>query len=421
MPASGLTPSPAGIDSPDVRRAGPERLALALMDARNQTLALLACHEEGLQARGGQVPPQPGLERPDWLAGHIAWFADWWIVRNPRRGLGPDCAADAPRLAGDEPMADRWYHPLLAPHANRWDLPLPTLAETRGVLLEQLERTLDLLDHAAPDDQGLHFFRAALFHEDLRGEQLVAQAQALGIAVPLAPPPAVAAREPLAFAATRWTLGDSGAGFAFDVERGPHEVAVPEFEIDAQPVGWAQFVEFQDDGGYDRPELWHPQGWAWLQALAQAEGRRGPRHVEQIGVAGGAVLQTLFGRPARMAARQPVLHASWWEADAWARWAGRRLPTEVEWEIAAHQGTGRGFRWGDVWEWTGGLLRPWPGYAPASWTRHGDFEAEPLFGRARVLRGGSFATRARLKWPRRRAFALPDRDDLFVGFRTCAA
>ena len=111
---------------------------------------------------------------------------------------------------------------------------------------------------------------------------------------------------------------------------------------------------------------------------------------------------------------------SWWEADAWTRWAGRRLPTEVEWEVAATRAASRGFRWGDVHEWTAGTLRPWTGYAPDPWTRHGDFDAEPLFGQARVLRGAAFIARPRMRWPQRRGFALPGRDDLFTGFRSCA-
>ncbi|HZY20446.1 MAG TPA: SUMF1/EgtB/PvdO family nonheme iron enzyme [Ramlibacter sp.] len=419
MPPPVLGLAPQGIDLADVRRAGSDRLSLALMDARNQTLQLLALWEDAI-AQGAPVPCEPGLELPQWLAGHVAWFTEFWIARNPRRAQGRRCAADAPRLPSQEPTADRWWNPLLAPHARRWDMPLPELGELRRYLMETVEATLALLEHAEPDDDGLYFYRAALFHEDLRGEQLLRQAQALGVAMPLPLPGAVAAREPLLLPACRWVLGAPEPGFVFDVERGPLEVAVPAFEIDAQPVGWGAFVEFVDDGGYDRPELWHPEGWAWLTALAQGEGRRGPRHVEQIGVASGAVMQTMFGRPTRMAASQPALHVSWWEADAWARWAGRRLPTEVEWEIAATQAGSRGFRWGDVHEWTAGTLRPWPGFEPDPWTRHGEFEAEPLFGQARVLRGASFATRARLKWPRRRAFALPGRDDLFVGFRTCA-
>lgn len=411
--------APQGIDQPDMRRAGAERLSLALMDARNHTLALLARHEEA-EAGGLAVPLRPGLERPQWIAGHVAWFAEYWIGRNPRRALGPLCPADAPRLGSTEPMADRWYHPLLAPHDARWDMPLPEGAELRAWLMETLERTLEQLEHAAAGDDGLYFYRAALFHEDLRGEQLIRQAQELGVALPLPPPPAAVVREPVQLPACRWRLGSERGGFVFDVEQWAHEVDVPEFEIDAQPVNWSQFVEFVDDGGYDRPELWRPEGWDWLQRMAQSEGRRGPRHVEQIGIASGAVLQSFFGKPTRMAAQQPALHLSWWEADAWARWRGRRLPTEVEWEVAAHRASGRGFRWGDVHEWTAGTLRPYPGFEPHAWTRHTGFEAEPAFGQARVLRGAAFATRSRLKSPKARSWALPGCDDGFTGFRTCA-
>lgn len=411
-------PALHGIDHPHMRRAGPELLSLALMDARNQSLQLLARWEDAM-AHGLQVPMQPQLELPQWIVGHVAWFSEYWIGRNPRRGLGQRCPADAPRLGSIEPMADRWYHPVLSPHDARWDMPLPALGEVRAYLMETLERTLEQLEHAV-DDDGLFFFRAALLHEDLRGEQLVRQAQALGLALPLAAPPAMVRREAIGLPACRWPLGSERGGFVFDVEQWAHEVDVPEFEIDAQPVDWGQFVEFVDDGGYDREELWHPQGWQWLERLAQEEGRRGPRYVDQIGVASGAVMQTLFGRATRMAPQQPVMHVSWWEADAWARWSGRRLPTEVEWEVAAHRAAGRGFRWGDVQEWTAGTLRPWPGFEPHAWTRHTEFEAEPLFGHARVLRGASFATRARLKSPKARGFALPERDDGFTGFRTCA-
>lgn len=410
---------PQGIDQPDIRRAGAERLSLALMDSRNHTLQLLSLWESGMAA-GLQVPPHPGLELPQWIAGHVAWFAEYWIGRNPRRGLGSRCPADSPRLGSIEPMADRWYHPLLAPHASRWDMPLPVAAELRAWLMETLERTLEMLELAAPDDDGLHFFRAALFHEDLRGEQLVRQAQRLGLALPLPLPAPVTLRDPLLLPACRWNLGMEPGGFTFDVECWAHEVSVPEFEIDAQPVAWSQYVEFVDDGGYDRPELWHADGWAWLQRAAEEEGRRGPAHVEQIGVASGAVLQSLFGRSARMAPQQPAMHVTWWEADAYARWAGRRLPTEVEWEIAALRAGSRGFRWGEVREWTAGTLRPYPGFEPEAWTRHGPWEAEPAFGRARVQRGASFATRARLRSPRSRAWAEPADDTDFTGFRTCA-
>jgi ergothioneine biosynthesis protein EgtB len=406
-----------------MRRAGGEKLSLALIDARNQTLRVLAAFEKA-QGEGLQIPCTEELELPLWVAGHIAWLAEYWIGRNPQRALGSGCPADAMRLASIEPTADDCFHPLLVPHDMRWRIELPPAAAVRALLLETLESTLELLEKTPDEDQPLYFFRAALFHEELRHEQLLAIAQTLGVALPqdlpIELPAGVQPRDAVLVPAGTWLLGASPGGFVFDVQRWAHEVEVPEFEIDAQPVSWAQYIEFVDEGGYDREELWQPEGWQWLQKHAAQEGRRGPRHVEQIGSAGGAVRQSFFGKPTRMAGSQCVMHVSWWEADAYARWAGRRLPTEVEWEMAAHAAQRRGFRWGDVREWTAGTLRPWAGFVADAWTLGTDFEASPRFGRARVQRGASFATPARLVDAKLRRFALPHRDDAFVGFRTCS-
>jgi iron(II)-dependent oxidoreductase len=410
---------PVSIDAPSMRHAGRELLSLALMDARNHTLHLLSHFEQGLNG-GALHAPVPGLESPSWLAGHIGWLAEYWIGRNPQRGLGAACPADGVRLASIEPMADRWFNPALALQATRGQPGPPDLEAVRAYLLETLESTLELLEKTPDEDEALYFFRAALFHEDMRSEQLVVLAQTLGVPLKLALPVGVPARDPMLVPAGRWLLGSQPGGFVFDVEKWAHEIDVPEFEIDAQPVNWAQYMEFVDDGGYDRPEFWLPQGWQWLEREAGQEGRRGPRHVEQIGSASGAVMQTHFGKAARMAGTQSAMHVSWWEADAWARWAGRRLPTEVEWDMAAHTAARRGFRWGDVREWSASTLRPWPGFAPDVWSLHTDYEAQPLFGLARVQRGASFAARSRMKHPKFRGFALPERDDGFVGFRTCA-
>jgi ergothioneine biosynthesis protein EgtB len=409
----------ATLDSSDLLHAGRDLLSLALMDARNHTLQLLGRFEQVL---GDHLQPPPGSDvvPPLWLAGHVGWLAEYWIARNPQRGMGAACDADALRLASVEPQADRWFNPLLAPPAERSSLDLPDAGAVKAYLLDTLETMLELLEKTPEDDRSLYFFRMALFHEDVRGEQLIALAQELGVALDLRLPPGAQSREPIGLPATRWRLGMDDAGFAPAIEQGVYEEPVPEFEIDAQPVSWSQYVEFIDDDGYDREDLWSPEGWRWLQARAQAEGRRGPRHVEQIGVASGAVLQSLFGKATRMGGGQSVLHACWWEADAYARWAGRRLPTEVEWEIAAHQAARRGFRWGDVREWTAGTLRPWPGYRADPWAVSAELLPDPVFGRARVLRGASFATRARMKHLKSRRWALPDDDQGFVGFRTCA-
>ena len=418
MPAVSPDLFPASIDAPSMRTAGRDLLSLALMDARNHTLHVLAHFEQA--GAGLAIPHRTELELPAWLAGHIAWTAEYWIGRNPRRSLGTACPADGVHLASIEPMADRWFNPALVPHAMRWQLELPDFDAIRAYLLETLESTLELLEKTPEEDDALYFFRVALFHEDLRSEQLVKLAQTLGVPLKLALPVGVQAREAVLVPAARWQLGSPPGGFVFDVEKWAHEVDVPEFEIDAQPVNWGQYVEFVDDGGYDRPELWPPQGWQWLDREVGQEGRRGPRYVVQIGSASGAVMQTHFGKAARMAASQSAMHVSWWEADAWARWAGRRLATEVEWEMAAHTAARRGFRWGDAREWTASTLRPWPGFTADGWTFHTDYEAQLYFGRARVQRGASFAARSRMKHPKFRGFALPDRDDGFVGFRTCA-
>jgi len=412
---------PDSIDSPAMRSAGRELLSLALMDARNHSLHLLSHFEQAQREGKLQIPKRVEVELPVWLAGHVAWLAEYWIGRNPQRGLGLACPFDTVRLASIEPMADRWFNPALAHHAGRWQLDLPDFEAVRAYLLDTLESTLELLEKTPEDDAALFFYRVALFHEDLRCEQLVTLAQTLGVPLKLALPVGVQAHPPLLVPARRWPLGSAPGGFSFDVERQAHAVDVPEFEIDAQPVNWGQYVEFVDDGGYDRAEFWQPQGWTWLQREAGVEGRRGPRHVEQIGSASGAVMQTHFGKAARMASSQSVMHVTWWEADAWARWAGRRLPTEVEWELAAHSAARRGFRWGDVREWTATTLRPWAGFMADAWTINTDYEAQLYFGRARVQRGGSFAARSRMKHLKFRGYALPDRDDAFVGFRTCAA
>jgi len=416
---------PHSIDSPEMRRAGRELLSLALMDARNHTLHLLSLYEEALASPDLAVPPTDDacVVPPVWLAGHIGWFAEWWIGRNTQRAFGADCPVRPTRLAAIDPNADGWWDPAQATRQQLWSPALPDLGQTKAYLLETLESTLELLEHAAETDPGLYFYRLALFHEDLRGEQFIVMAQTLGLPLGIEQLPISVTREPLVLPATQWELGQpEGCGFAFAQEQGAYRVDVPEFEIDAQPVTWNQFIEFVDEGGYDREELWHPEGWRWL--AAQVEGRRGPRHVEQIGAArhgtGGSVLQHRFGATVRAAGHHSAVHLSWWEADAWARWAGRRIATEVEWEIAAQTAARRGFRWSDVHEWTAGTLRPWPGFRADPWSGGGEFDPTPAFGKARVLRGASFATRARLRSPRRRSFALPGRDDGFFGFRTCS-
>jgi formylglycine-generating enzyme required for sulfatase activity len=371
------------LDDPQaMRRAGRELLSLALIDARNHLLRLLAQDES-----------VPALR----LAARAGWYQDWWVARHVQRQRGEACDPHSPRLAGIEAQADSWVRERTA---------LPTPEVLRGYLAETLEITLDLLSGAEETDPGLYFYRLSLYQEDRLCEAL-AERLLLGA------PPARAEREPLWHPAQRWLLGSVPGGLVPHGERWAHEVAVPEFEIDAQPVNWARYVEFAEDGGYDRRELWTEAGWQWVQQ----EGRRAPRQVEQFH-AGVLVLRQ--GGLQRAPAAQPVMHTSRHEAEAWCRWAGRRLPTEPEWELAASAGARRGFVWGDVFEWVAGSARPWPGAGEPS---PGAVDARLLQpGRAAVgvLRGASYATRSRWGHPKARRYAPPERDTMFCGFRSCA-
>jgi len=266
-----------------------------------------------------------------------------------------------------------------------------------------------LLDAADETDEALYLYRLALCHEDRRVEDFAMLSQALGLDTGLMPPlEGRSARAPLWFPATRHVLGARPGGFVFDDEKWAHEVALPEFEIDAQAVNWAQYTEFVEDGGYDDARWWSADGWDWVQRL----GRRSPRHVEQMR---HGVLAQRFGRLTRVPLTLPVTHVCWYEADAWCRWAGRRLPTEVEWDCAAWTGRARGLHWGQVREWTASTYRPYPGFAAGP--SGGDIASG--FGRLKVLRGASFATAARLRDEGWRQPQAPDADHLFSGFRSC--
>jgi formylglycine-generating enzyme required for sulfatase activity len=358
-------------------------LSLALIDARNHLLHLLARDESA-----------PALR----LAAQAGWAQEFWIARHGQRDRGEACDPGAPHLAGIEPGIGAWL-------AGRAEVPAPDAV--RAYLAETLEVTLDLLAATPEGDAPLHYFRLSLLHEDRLCETLAEQQQA-------GAPPARADHDPIWWPAQRWQLGSPPGGLVPHNERWAHEVALPEFEIDAQPVNWARYQEFAIDGGYDRPELWSEPGWAW----SQAGGRRAPRGVAQLQ---GAVLVQRgpagHGGLRRAPAAQPVMHLSRHEAEAWCRWAGRRLPTEPEWELAAATGASRGYAWGDVFEWVAGSARAWPGAGPAT---PGTLDAIPAAGTQGVLRGASFATRLRWRHPKARRFAPPASDSAFCGFRSCA-
>ena len=268
MPAVFPNATPTSIDEPAMRHAGRELLSLALMDARNHTLHLLS-HFEPLLHEAGSLPPRPGVESPLWLAGHIGWLAEYWIGRNPQRALGPACPHDVVRLAFYRAAGGRLVRSgigAIRRRAGNWSC--RASRRVRAYLLETLESTLELLDKSEDTDAGLYFYRVALFHEDLRCEQLVAMAQALGCRLKLALPVGSGATRCRAGSGGSLAAGVRAPGLRLRRRAAGARRGVPEFEIDAQPVNWAQYVEFVEDGGYDRPELWQPAGWAWLEREA---------------------------------------------------------------------------------------------------------------------------------------------------------
>ena len=142
-----------------MQRAGRELLSLALIDARNHTLHLLSLYEEALgsPALAVERTGDAGVVPPLWLAGHIGWFAEWWIGRNTQRAFGAECPVRPTRLAAIDPNADEWWNPTQASRAQLWLPGLPDLGQTKAYLLETLESTLELLEHAAETDPGLYF------------------------------------------------------------------------------------------------------------------------------------------------------------------------------------------------------------------------------------------------------------------------
>ena len=385
-------------DAQGMRRAGRDLLSLALMHARNRTLAWLAVLEPHASRDAGAMPPAW------WIAGRAGWWQERWIARNVHRARGAAASPTQAPLGSIEPQADAWW--ALAPAPAGAGAPAgPGFDDVRQYLAHTLDVTLELLA-ATPDegDDALHWFRAALWEEDalVLSMATLAQAQRVAAARALLPERMQRpVRPPVWFAAQRFALGSARGGFVPAPERWAHEEPVPEFEIDAQPVTWAQYAEFVADGGYDEPAHWTSDGWQWLLA----DQRRGPRDVEQL--RHGVVLQR-FGQVVRAPASEAVSMLSWHEADAWCRWAGRRLPTELEWELAASQGASRGVAWGDVPEWTAGRARAWPGGPDV-----------PHAG-LRVQRGVAWFEPRRLAHPRARRFVAAERDEGFAGFRSCA-
>jgi gamma-glutamyl hercynylcysteine S-oxide synthase len=337
---------------------------------------------------------------------------------------------------------------------------LPSRADTLRYLAAVEGRVLEALARG-PNSDEVYFTLLSVFHEDMHGEAFTYTLHTLGYP---APSHSGARREGRGASGDAPWPGDAevaggafplgaepGEPFVFDNEKWAHPVELKPFAVARAPVTQAEFAAFVEDGGYRRRELWGAAGWAWREkAAAQC-----PVYWRRES---GDWLRRDFDRWLPLEPHRPVVHVNWYEADAYCRWSGRRLPTEAEWEAAASGllagGRKRRFPWGDagptparanldgtalgcvgvaacaegdsasgcrqmignVWEWTDDDFRPYPGFVADPYKEY----SAPWFGDHKVLRGGCWATRGRLLRNTWRNFYTPDRRDVFAGFRTCA-
>jgi iron(II)-dependent oxidoreductase len=425
------------------------RLADMLRDSRDRTLELVA----GLSPEQLLGPRLDIVNPLLWEIGHLAWFHEHFALR---------------RLDGGDtllPEADHLYNSAVVPHDTRWDLPLPSLDRTLEYMRAVQDALVSRLDRPLASEEESFLYQLTTFHEDMHDEAFTYTRQTLGYPEPKfrgsrLPADAEAGAWPgdVEVPGGRFVLGSSPAApFVFDNEKWAHPVTVGPFRIACAPVTNAEFAAFVAAGGYRHQKFWDEPGWRWRESV-------GAEHpIYWIGDDTGRWAVRRFDREEELRPHQPVIHVNWHEASAWCRWAGRRLPTEVEWEVAAAaEPTGDGglgkrkrtYPWGEVaptarhanldavalgcvdvaacaegdspwgcrqmignvWEWTESTFEPYPGFSPDVYEEY----SEPWFGTRNVLRGGAWATRSRMINNNYRNFFPPDRRDVLAGFRTVA-
>ncbi|WP_317203528.1 selenoneine synthase SenA [Janthinobacterium sp.] len=387
--------------------ATPQQLAVALRAARHYTLSLFDCFAAAGLDVAAHVPQLRILNPPLWELGHIAWFAEWFILREAESSHPADAVYNSLLTRGDD-----LFDSNTVAHRSRWTLELPATGALKTYCHEVLDRVLDKLSREAKDDAALYPYRLALAHEDMHGEALLYTLQTLGVdAPPIAAPemPGLAGPVDIAFPGGTLRMGNAATdGFVFDNEKPAHPCYVAPFTMASALVTNAQYLDFIADGGYQNRQFWSAAGSAWLMA----QERSAPRYWQREDLQWRTVR---YGRLCTLPAGEPVRHVNLFEAQAYCAWAGRRLATEAEWEYAALSGHAA-FQWGHLWEWTASPFEPYAGFAADAYREY----SEPWFMTHQVLRGASFATPRRLCSPKFRNFYLPERDDIFAGFRTCA-
>ncbi len=355
-------------------------LGAALADVRGRTLELVAPFSHAELER----VHHPLMSPLDWDLGHIAAYEDLWLVH--RHG-GEEL------LRGD--LADL-YDAFETPRAARGDIPFLRGADVFEYIEAVRARVLEVLERVGPGDGTL--FEMVIRHEAQHNETMRQTMFLAGLpgGRPAARADRAAADGWITLPAGRFTMGAPADGFAFDNERPRHVAKTGAFAIARRPVTNGTWMHFCEGGGYERREWWSDEGWAWKEEydITHPEGwtADGPADDDQA----------------------PVLHVSWFEADAFARAHGARLPTEAEWERAATWTQEPLPEVGEAWEWTSSRFGGYPGFLAHPYAEY----SEVFFGdRYRVLRGASWATEACVRTPTFRNWDLPERRQIFSGVR----
>ncbi|WP_432487276.1 ergothioneine biosynthesis protein EgtB [Kineococcus sp. SYSU DK018] len=436
------------LDTNDLDTTGPTATGLdaavaALESARRATLALTDADDAELTAQHS-----PLMSPLVWDLAHVGQQEEHWLLQ----------VADPDRTPVFHPAVACLYDAFEHPRATRTRLPLLDATASRRALAEVRGRVLDALERAERTSPGSTRFSAGMVaqHEFQHDETMLAT-HGLRTGAPLltatpTPPGRPVRPDAVLVPAGPFPLGADPVAepWALDNELPQHRVHVPAFRIGRVPVTNGEWAAFVEAGGYDEPRLWSPAGWAHRVAA----GLRAPLSWEPDGA--GWWTHRRFGVVRAVDPAEPVQHVDFHEAQAYARWAGARLPTEVEWEKACawDPAAGRRRRWpwgeapataeranlggtalgpaqvgaypagasaygveqmiGDVWEWTTSGFEPWPGFSPMLY----DTYSAPFFGGDyRVLRGGSWATAAAAVRPSFRNWDHPVRRQVFTGLR----
>lgn len=391
-------------------------VAAALERTREATLQLLEPLDDELLL--AQVSPI--MSPLVWDLAHIGWFEELWLVRPVAEG--------EPSVEGFDDLYDAFRHD----REERSSLPILKPAEARAYLETVRRQTLTVLED---ESRGAYVYCLVLQHELQHQETMLQTLQLSRVAYPtpphddLRPSPET---EDVLVPAGPFMLGTNDRLWAYDNERPAHAVELPAFRIERHPVTNERFMEFVEDGGYRERRHWSDEGWRWLRAervdapLFWGRAREG-------------WLRRRFGHRESVPPAEPVQHVSFYEAEAVAAWAGKRLPTEAEWEKAAQgaepdaganlgrasfgplpvarramSAVGCDCMVGDVWEWTSSTFAGYPGFEAFPYAEY----SEVFFGdEHRVLRGGSWATDPLIARVTFRNWDLPQRRQLFSGVR----